>query len=123
MKLSSLSTAEAVSVLCELTPYVSNIATDEALLAELRDKIKIPKDASKAEVIAAGADKLTKLVPLILDKRREDVYGILAALNGKTVEEIEKQNVLKTAAQVRDAVKDKDLIDFFRSCAGMEKGE
>lgn len=120
MKLSSLTTEQAVDVLCELTPYVSNIATDETLLAELRSKVKLPKSASKAEVVAAGAEKITKLIPILLKERKADVLGILAVLNGKTVAEVEKQNFLVTAAQVRDAVKDKDLISFFKSCAAAE---
>lgn len=120
MKISELTTDRAADVICEITPYVSNIASDDELLEELRAAIDPKKAASKAELLVMGAEKLTRLVPIVMKKHKGDVFGLLAVMNESTAEEIGKQNILKTMLQIREVIKDKDLMDFFRSCAGAE---
>lgn len=123
MKLSEMTTDRAMDVLCEITPCIANITADEELLAELRNAIDPKAVKTKAELMVKGVEKITKLAPIVLKKRKTDVFGILAALNEKTVEEIGKQNIIATMAQVREVVKDKDLMDFFKSCVGSEGSE
>lgn len=123
MKLSQLSTERATDVLCELTPYIANIVEDSELMESLRSAIDTDKVKTKAELIAIGAGKVTRLVPIILKKRRSDVYGILAVLNEKSVEEIAKQNLLVTIRQIKGMAKDKELVDFFKSWADTEESE
>ena len=123
MKLSDMTTDRAMDVLCEITPCIANITADEELLEELRNAIDPKAVKTKAELMVKGVEKITKLVPIVLKKRKTDVFGILAALNEKTVEEIGKQNIIATMAQVREVVKDKDLMDFFKSCVGSEGSE
>lgn len=123
MKLSEMTTDRAMDVLCEITPCIANITADEELLAELRKAIDPKAVKTKAELMVKGVEKITKLVPIVLKKRKTDVFGILAALNEKTAEEIGKQNIIATMAQVREVVKDKDLMDFFKSCVGSEGSE
>lgn len=123
MKLSEMTTDRAMDVLCEITPCIANITADEELLAELRNAIDPKAVKTKAELMVKGVEKITNLVPIVLKKRKTDVFGILAALNEKTVEEIGKQNIIATMAQVREVVKDKDLMDFFKSCVGSEGSE
>lgn len=123
MKLSEMTTDRAMDVLCEITPCIANITADEELLEELRSAIDPKVVKTKAELMVKGVEKITKLVPIVLKKRKTDVFGILAALNEKTSEEIGKQNIIATMAQVREVVKDKDLMDFFKSCVGSEGSE
>lgn len=123
MKLSEMTTDRAMDVLCEITPCIANITADEELLAELRKAIDPKAVKTKAELMVKGVEKITKLAPIVLKKRKADVFGILAALNEKTAEEIGKQNIIATMAQVREVVKDKDLMDFFKSCVGSEGSE
>lgn len=123
MKLSEMTTDRAMDVLCEITPCIANITADEELLEELRSAIDPKAVKTKAELMVKGVEKITKLVPIVLKKRKTDVFGILAALNEKTSEEIGKQNIIATMAQVREVVKDKDLMDFFKSCVGSEGSE
>lgn len=123
MKLSQLSTERAADVLCELTPYIANIVEDSELMESLRDAIDTDKVKTKAELIAIGAGKVTRLIPIILKKRRSDVYGILAVLNEKSVEQIAMQNFLITMKQIKDMAKDKELVDFFKSWADTEESE
>lgn len=123
MKLSQLSTERATDVLCELTPYIANIVEDSELMESLRDAIDTDKVKTKAELIAIGAGKVTRLIPIILKKRRSDVYGILAVLNEKSVEQIAMQNFLITMKQIKDMAKDRELVDFFKSWADTEESE
>lgn len=123
MRLSELSTDRATDMLCEITPFVANITADEELLAELKRTID-PKDAStRAELMAKGVEKATKLVPIILRRRRNDLFGILGALNEKSAEEIGNQNLIITMMQIREVIKDKELMTFFRSCVDSEGSE
>lgn len=123
MKLSTVSTDEALNILCELTPYLANISADEELIEELKSAIDTSECTTQAEMIALGLQKFTKIVPILLQKRKSDVHGIIGAINGKTAEEIASQNILITAKQIRDIVKDKELLDFFKSCTVMEESE
>ena len=120
MKLSQISTEKAADILCEITPYVANIATNEDLLAELRNAIDKEKASTRAELLLAGAEKL---IPILLRNCRDDIFGILGALNGKTAEEIGAQSFPATMNQVREIIQDKELLDFFRSCASSEGSE
>lgn len=123
MRLSELSTERATDVLCELTPYIANIVSDEELLEELKKAVDRKDIVNKAQWLAVGAEKITKIIPILLKKRKEDVFGILAVINEKTVEQIAKQNILVTLKQAKTAFKDKELIDFFKSCMDTEEGE
>ena len=123
MKISEISTDNAMDVLCELTPYVTNIVTDETLVAELKEAIDFKEANTMAEKIALTAGKITKIIPIILKNRKNDVFGIVGVLNGKTIDEIAKQNIIVTMKQIRDIVKDKELLDFFKSCTDTEGNE
>lgn len=121
MRLSEMTTERAADVLCELTPYISRIATDEELMSEIRNAIDPKKAANRMELMALGAEKLSKIAPILLKKRREELFGVLGVLNNRTAEEIGKQNLLVTFRQIRDVIKDRDLIDFFKSCVNTEE--
>lgn len=122
MKFSQLTTDKALDVLCEITPYIANIATDDELMAVIGKAVK-REGMTRAGVLLLGAEKLTKMVPVLLKTHRDDVYGVVAAVNGKTVDEIREQNFLKTSAQIVEVIKDKELLDFFKSCAEPMKDE
>lgn len=115
MKISEMTTEQVFETLCVITPYVSNISTDEKLSKILKEKITGGKKISKAEIMVYGARKVSEIVPLIFEGHKEDLFGILSALNGKTPEQIAKQNFIETMKQVRECANDKELIDFFKS--------
>lgn len=123
MKLSQLSTDRAMDLLCEIATPVTNIMTDEELIKELNSAVDFEKANTMAEKIALITGKFTKILPLILKKRKADLFSILASLNEKTIEEIGSQNVIKTMSQIKDIAKDKELLDFFKSCTGTEESE
>lgn len=123
MKISQLSTDRAMDLLCEIATPVTNIMTDEELIKELNSAVDFEKANTMAEKIALITGKFTKILPLILKKRKADLFSILASLNEKTIEEIGSQNVIKTMSQIKDIAKDKELLDFFKSCTGTEESE
>ena len=123
MKLSEFNTADGISVLCDLSPFVFNIVSDDELMAELRNAISPEKTITHLEWIALGVAKVSKIVPIIFKKRKADVLGILAILNGIPEEKIAKQNILVTAKQLKELINDKELMDFFASCAASEESE
>lgn len=124
MKLSEISTERAADVLCELTPLVDGIITDEDLMQSLSAVV----NKEQTETMSVGqkmllvSSKLGKIVPILMKKRRAEMFGILAVLNEKTPEQISAQNMLVTMMQVRDLVSDRELIDFFRSCRNTGEG-
>lgn len=120
MKLSELDTSRAADVLCEAGAYALNILTDEELAAELKSKIDSSGELSLLELYIFGAQKISTLLPIILKKHRDDVFGILAAVNGCAIKDIAHQNIMTTMQQVKELVSDKDMIDFFKSCAPVE---
>lgn len=121
MKFSEISTDRAADVLCEVSVYALNILTDDELRESLKAQIDAEKPQTAGERYAIGAQRIGQWVPILLKKHRDDVFGILAAINGTTIAAIKKQNIIKTMLQVREAVKDKDLMDFFKSCASEAK--
>ena len=88
MKLSKITTDRAMDVLCEITPNVANIVTDEELMTELKKAVDPNDVETKAGLLAKGVERVAKIVPIILKKRKFDMFGILAALNEKTIAEL-----------------------------------
>lgn len=123
MKLSELSTERATDVLCEIAPYAMNIMTDEELMDELKAAVDFKSANTIAEKTALAVGKLSKILPILLKKRRTELFGILGALNEKPAEAIAKQNIVVTLKQIRDISKDKELLDFFKSCTDAEESE
>lgn len=123
MKLSEMTTEKALDSLCILSPYITNIVTDTELLAELRKAVDPNQVKTQAEKLAFGAEKLSALIPIVLKKHKTDLFEILGVLNDKTGEEIAKQSFLTTGLQIREAIKDKELISFFKSCVSSEGNE
>ena len=119
MRLSELSTDAAASVLLSITPALSNILKDPDLRNKIGKKADL-KDKSVIGIYTAGLEKINEIIPFLLDTHKADVYEILASLNKTTPDKIAEQNILATMTQMREVIKDKDLIDFFKSWAGTE---
>lgn len=119
MKLSQLSTDKALDIMCDITPYVANIAKDKEFIKTYVNKAII-KDNTKPEIIREVAFKTTiekfeKFIPLIFKKHRIDVYNILAILNEKDISEIEKMSLPQIITEVKETLMDKEMMDFFTS--------
>lgn len=122
MKISELTTERAADVLCEVSIYALNILSDKELIASLRMQLEgTDGDRTKAEMIAIASEKVAELVPLLLKKHKDDVFGIVAAVNGLTLEQVRQQKIIKTMNAIKEMAQDKDLINFFKSCVSTEK--
>ena len=122
MKISELTTDRAADVLCEVSIYALNILSDKELIASLRMQLEgTDGDRTKAEMIAIASEKVAELIPLLLKKHKDDVFGIVAAVNGLTLEQVRQQKIIKTMNAIKEMAQDKDLIDFFKSCVSTEK--
>lgn len=123
MKLSELSTDRALDVLCELTPYVSNITDDKELMDTLGKELEISEGMNLYGQVGVLAGRIGELAPLLLRTHRTDVYGILSAINERTPAEIAAQPVMDTIRQARELFQDIDLMSFFRSSARQGQSE
>lgn len=121
MRISEMTTDQMADVLCIAAPCIANIMSDENLAKVLKSKLEEGGSYSRAEIMAFGANKLAEIVPLVLKDHRHDLYTILAALNGKTVEEISNQGIFDTINQVKEILEDKELLDFFGSLQQQEQ--
>ena len=122
MKISELNTDQGCDVLCAITPAVANIATDADFVNAFNLKLKREDIATPIQQVSATAKILTNLIPLMLKTHRNDVYEIIATLNCMNVDEVSRLGFLKTAALIRDVIKDKEMLDFFKSCVNGEQG-
>lgn len=117
MKLSDLSTDQAADVLCELAPHIESVTHDENIISEIGRVENFDNGITKPGLAIIWAGRASKLMPVILKTHRADVYGILSIINGKSVDEIASQNIKETIRQVTEALKDEDLVSFFKSSA------
>ena len=122
MRLSELSTDAAASVLVSITPAISNILKDPNLRENIAKKADL-KDKSIIGIYAAGVDKINEIIPFLLKDHKDDIYEVIAVLNETTASEVAGQNILVTMTQIREIVRDKELVDFFKSWAGTEQTE
>lgn len=123
MKLSDLSTDKALDVLCELTPYVSNIASDNAVVEVVGKVVDIDKDINLYGKGLLLVERMGEIVPVLLKTHRADVYGILSVMNEQTAAEIASQPVRGTIRQVREMFQDSELLSFFKSSAQQDQTE
>ena len=121
MKLSELSTDQALDALCELTPYISSITADEELVGTLGKVMDTGENLNTYGKFALLAGRVGEITPLLLKTHRSDVYGILSVVNRKSAADIAAQPVGETIRQVREVFQDSDLLSFFRSSARRER--
>lgn len=117
MKLSEMNTAQLAKALCTLSAPVGRLVEDVELMRGIADAGK-----DKSTIGEKMGALLPKVIPALLDKHFDDVVLILSALTGKTAAAIRKQNGFETIKDVRSCF-DKDLLDFFKSSADMERTE
>ena len=113
MKLSEMNGEELSVCLCKIAEPIERIGFDKKTtetFQEIADLIKNGMNNIQQTSIMIGT-----CVPLLLGDHREDTFAILAAINGKTVEEIRSQNGMQTIKELKNALADPDLMDFFTS--------
>lgn len=121
-KISELGTDECCEVLCMIARPVQNIVDDKKLMATIGTAIS--KDAKSGltavGMVMAASSRIVSALPVLLRDHREDVYAILSAVGGVSVDEVKGQNIITTMQEVKEVLKDKELLDFFRPSTHME---
>lgn len=121
MKLSELSTDKVLDVLCELTPYVSSIASDDAVVSVVGKIVDTDKDINLYGKGLLLVERMGEIIPVLLETHRPDVYGILSVMNERSAAEIAAQPVLDTIRQVRELFQDMEFMSFFKSSARQDR--
>lgn len=88
----------------------TGVNLNKAELKGLSDEEKKEKLEQTQRAITAD---LMVMVLENLDKAEKEVYGLLADLFGKTVEEIEEQKLGETIGQINAVFTSTDFADFF----------
>lgn len=125
INLKELDTERTFDILCELTPYIANIASDDELLGEFSKKLIKPNNQkpTREEYINFGVEKFNKIVPILFKKRKNDVIGIISLLTEKTPSEVKSQSGIDTMKQLYQILRENDIINFFGSSNFTEKEE
>lgn len=113
-KIAEMNASELSACLCQIAEPAEKLLSDSAVIEALDGfRNAIPE---KASVATAFSLFTTMLVPKLMDKKHQkDVYSILAAIDGVTVEDVQKRNGLET---VRDMfvvfAMERDVETIFR---------
>lgn len=121
MKLSELSTDQAADVLCELSPYVGNIANDEEVVSTIGKVMENGQEMNRYGQVMLVLGRVGDFLPLLLKSHRPDVYGILSVMNERPAAEIAAQKLTDTIRQVRELFRDEEFVAFFKSSAQQEQ--
>lgn len=116
MKISQMNTDQLADCMCIIAEPVERMMQDEKTLDIFR---ALNPGMPRLSIYGTLAGKL---IPLLFKEHRNDLYIIVAALTGKKIEAVAKQNGLATLKDCKE-VFDKDLIDFFKSAATPEPTE
>ena len=121
MALKDFTTDQAADVLVRLSAPLSNIATDEKIMETVGKSIDTTGLTQVGRNIEAMKRVFTSL-PLLLGTHKNDVFEVISIVNGKTVEDVAAQPITVTIKEIKEIVKDKDLLDFFSEFGPAAKG-
>lgn len=113
-KLAELNVDEMTLLMCRVAEPAGNLFADGAVIAAFVDVAKVLQEANFR--LAGIAYFASKIIPVLLgDAHKEDTLAILAAFDGRPVDELRKQNGLKTMKGLYQIfMEDQDAINFFR---------
>lgn len=117
MKLSSMPTDKATDALVRIMTPFSAIAEDEKTVAALKD-IGAMGDGPLIVKISKSAKRI---LPILLQEHREDLYEILSIMQNKNKKAIREQPFMQTIRDFEEVLKDDDLINFFSSYTEQRK--
>lgn len=122
MKLLDMTAEQASDTLCAISPLMENIVTDKKLEKIIQKEIN-RDDMTRIEIGFELADRLFTSTPILLGAHRADVFGILAAVNQTSIEEVSKQPIRDILTQLKELFADEEMRSFFTSFLPMEATE
>lgn len=110
MKLSEMNTVQLERALCELAAPMGNIGKNQEIGEKMRE---ISASVDRKTKIEAFSEIFSSVLPILLTEHAGDLHAIIAALTGKTPDEIAHQNGFQTIKEAKSSI-DKDFLDFFK---------
>lgn len=110
MKLSEMNTVQLERALCELAVPMGNIGKNQKIGEKMRE---ISSSIVGKTKIEAFSEIFCDVLPILLREHAGDLHAIVAALTGKTTDEIAHQNGFQTIKEAKASI-DKDFLDFFK---------
>lgn len=123
MKISEMSTIQAASVLVKLSGPLSRIMKNGKLKEVFQGLASHQKDQNMFEAVA---DLVDSVIPMLFEENLQDTFVVISVMCGKTIEAVQKQNIMKTIADIHDFTQDREFIDFLgslRKQTGQTDGE
>ena len=116
MRLSEMNGDQLAVCLSIITEPAERIVEDDEVIEKIKGCMTVNEKGQKYLDIPRA---VLRLIPVLLGKHKVDTFTILGAMNGRTAEDVSKQNGLKMVADIK-AVFDRDLLDFFKSSGSAE---
>lgn len=114
MKLSQIKGADAIDVLARIIQPIANIALDKEAMQAIKLKPVDKKGKSAEEIRELALERIREAIPAMLGKHRMDICEIVAAINGKTLDEyIAELTFGKLLKDCMDVLTDEELLSFF----------
>ena len=121
MALKDYSTAQAADILVRLSPLLENIATDEKIMGTIGKSMDTEGMTQVGRTMEAMRRTFTS-IPLLLGTHQDDIFGVVAIVKGKTLDEVREQPITSTMADIKEIVTDEDLRDFFSAFGHSARG-
>lgn len=117
MKLSELTTKQALSKMLVLIPAVKELTGDMELLELFKKGYSISPNATAEEIEAikmkVGTEKLMDIIAMVIEKHENVIYKILSIVNERDIKEIQEQSIIETFSQIQSLFEDKALMQLF----------
>ena len=114
MKLSQIKGTDAIDVLARIIQPIANIALDKDALEAIKLKPVEKESKTPEQIRELALQRISDAIPAMLGNHRMDICEIIAAINGKTLEEyVNDLDFCKLLKDVRDVLNDNELLSFF----------
>lgn len=116
MRINEMSADKAFETMAKLVPYIYNISDDETIKkakSERNERTDDPEEAKKA-----GERFLWSVIPAVLARHKEDVFGIVSVMEGCSIEDVQKM----TYAELMECINGAgifDVLSFFKFAVRM----
>ena len=120
-KIAELSTNDGLDVLVEITPYVRTLATNDALIGEL--KALYASSAEDRQTPTFAAEMLARLIPVWCRDCRAELMAIVRTLGGYSEDELAGLGAVRAFEEMGALFNDPDFVNFFRSFVVMKPTE
>lgn len=120
-RLSQISNDRAADMLLKISAPLLEMLSDEELTESLKMELGGPP-VTRAEVKQLGMARFTKLISIVLGKKRDCFFALIAPFFGVSESEIAQANVLDTVKELYEVFSEKEFRDFLSLLQGPDAG-